>query len=305
MISQEPANAHASARARRNAAWRSRAKAAVLPRRAAALRAGLIAAALVAAQSGARAADWPDDILRGSFTPSPTVRWEGLNLGIQTGLTSMDTDFGGSTSQQVAYILRNSTLENEAHPSQWTTLPHNITNSKNYGLFLGYSYQWDQLVLGFDGAYNKMSSAEAQASDSMTRIVTTGDTVQHTVTLSASSTMKLVDYATARMRAGYAFGQFLPYVFAGGAVGRFNYTNSSTVRDSQLLGGVTTVFGPVTQTDAKNNAVVGGFTAGLGIDVALLPNVFLRGEWEYVGFAQVSGIRSSINTGRVALGMRF
>ena len=265
----------------------------------------LCSGALVAAQSGARAADWPDDILRGSFTPSPTVRWEGLNLGIQTGLTSMDTDFGGSTGQQVAYILRNSTLENEAHPSQWSTLPHNITNSKNYGLFLGYSYQWDQLDLGFDGAYNKMSSAEAQASDSMTRIVTTADTVQHTVTLSASSTMKLVDYATARMRAGYAFGQFLPYAFVGGAVGRFNYTNSSTVRDSQLLGGVTTVFGPVTQTDAKNNAIVGGFTAGLGIDVALLPNVFLRGEWEYVGFAQVSGIRSSINTGRVAIGMRF
>jgi len=275
-------------------------------RRAAALRAGVMAALLVVlSQGGARAADWPDDILRGSFTPSPTVRWEGLNLGVQAGLTSMDTDFGSSTGQQVAYILRNSTLESEAHPSQWTTLPHNVTNSKNYGLFLGYSYQWDQLVLGFDGAYNKMSSAEAQASDSMTRIVTTSDTVQHTVTLSASSSIKLVDYVTARMRAGYAFGQFLPYAFVGGAVGRFNYTNSSTVRDSQLLGGVTTVFGPVTQTDSKNNAIVGGFTAGLGLDVALLPNVFLRGEWEYVGFAQVSGIRSSINTGRVAIGMRF
>ena len=41
------------------------------------------------------------------------------------------------------------------------------------------------------------------------------------------------------------------------------------------------------------------------MDVALLPNVFLRGEWEYVGFAQVNGIRSSINTGRVGIGMRF
>jgi opacity protein-like surface antigen len=267
----------------------------------------LISAMLLTAvpHGGARAADWLDDSLRGSFSPSSSVRWDGINLGVQAGLTSMDTDFGGSTGQQVAYILRNSTLENEAHPSSWTTLPHNITNSRNYGGFLGYSTQYDQLVLGVDAAYNRMSSAEAQASDSMTRIVTTSDTVQHTVTIAAQSSMKLIDYATARVRAGYAFGQFLPYAFVGGAVGRFNYTNTSTVTDSQLLGGVTSDFGPVTQADSKNNAVVGGFTAGLGMDVALLPNVFLRGEWEYVGFAPVNGIRSSINTGRVAIGMRF
>lgn len=273
---------------------------------AARLRAGLMAGALLLMlpQGQARAADWIEDTLRGSFSPAP-VRWDGVNLGVQAGLSSMDTDFGNSTSQQVAYILRSSTLESEAQPSTWATLPQNITNSKNYGAFLGYNYQWDALVLGFDGAYNKLSGANAQASDGMTRIVTTSDSVQHTVTIAASSSITLVDYATMRMRAGYAFGQFLGYGFVGGAVGRFNYTTTSTVTDSQLSGGITTVFGPVTQTDSKNNAIVGGFTAGLGMDVALLPNVFLRGEWEYVGFAQVNGIRASINSGRVGIGMRF
>ena len=38
------------------------------------------------------------------------------------------------------------------------------------------------------------------------------------------------------------------------------------------------------QTDGQNNAIVAGFVAGLGIDVALMPNVFLRGEWEYIAF---------------------
>lgn len=270
------------------------------------LRACLMVGALLLAlpQGHARAADWLDDTLRGSLMPAP-VRWDGLSLGVQGGVSNMDTDFGNSTGQQVAHILRNSTLENEAHPSAWATLPHNITNSKNYGAFLGYNYQWDSLVLGFDAAYNKLANASTQASDGMTRIVTTSDTVQHTVTLSASSSITMLDYATMRVRAGYAFGQFLGYGFVGGAVGRFNYSTTSTVRDSQLLGGVTTVFGPVTETSAKNNAIVGGFTAGLGMDVALLPNVFLRGEWEYVGFAQVNGIRASINTGRVGIGMRF
>ncbi len=271
------------------------------------LRIGVAATALLAAlpQGVAVAADWLEGPLRGTLSSPGPVRWEGFNVGGQMGLSSMDTDFGSSTGQQVAYILRNSTLENEAHPSGWTALPHSLTNSRNYGAFIGYSSQQEQLVLGFDAAYNRLSSAQTAAGDSMTRIVTTSDSVQHTVTLTAQSSVKLVDYATARMRVGYGMAQFLPYVFVGGAVGRLNYANSSTVRDSQLSGGVTTVFGPVTQSDAKDNAVVGGFTFGAGIDVALMPNLFLRGEWEYVGLAPVAGIRTSINTGRVAIGMRF
>ena len=231
--------------------------------------------------------------------------WDGIQLGGQMGLANMGTDFGNSTSQQVAYILRNSTLENEAHPSAWATLPHSSTNTRSYGGFLGYSTQQEQLIIGFDAAYNKVSSAQIGASDSMTRIVTTSDSVQHTVTLSAQSSTKLIDYATARFRFGYAMAQFLPYVFVGGSVGRFDYANTSTVRDSQLAGGVTTVFGPITMSDAKANAIVGGFTTGVGIDVALMPNLFLRGEFEYVGFAPIGGIRTSINTGRVGIGMRF
>ena len=271
------------------------------------LRIGMAAAALLMAlpQGRAAAADWPDLPLRGSFTSPGPVRWDGFQVGGQLGLTNMGTDFGSSTSQQVAYILRNSTLENEAQPSAWAALPHSSTNARSYGGFFGYSTQQEQLIIGFDAAYNRVSSAQIGASDSMTRVVTTSDSVQHTVTLSAQSSTKLIDYATARFRFGYAMAQFLPYVFVGGSVGRFDYANSSTVRDSQLAGGVTTVFGPVTMSDAKANAIVGGFTTGVGIDVALMPNLFLRGEFEYVGFAPIGGIRSSINTGRVAIGMRF
>jgi opacity protein-like surface antigen len=44
---------------------------------------------------------------------------------------------------------------------------------------------------------------------------------------------------------------------------------------------------------------------GAGIDVALLPNVFVRGEWEFIGFAPVAGIRTSIHAARVGAGIRF
>jgi opacity protein-like surface antigen len=273
------------------------------------LRAGFAALGLLLAARPAAAADF--DSLRGSlsspFNSATYSRWGGVNFGVVLGLTSMDTDFGNSTSGEVAYILRNSTLEDEAQPSSWTALPNDISNSRTYGAFLGYSVQWDELVVGIDLAYNHPSSMLGSSGDSLSRRVTTSDSVQHDVTIAATSTMKLVDYATMRLRAGYAMGQFLPYAFVGGAAGRFNYTSSSTVTSLETppAPAVPYTYGPFTQSDNKDDAVVGGFTLGLGMDVALLPNVFLRAEWEYVGFAPVNGIRSGINTGRIGLGVKF
>jgi outer membrane immunogenic protein len=248
------------------------------------------------------------DFLRGSLFSGTGTRWDGINLGVQLGLSNMNTDFGNSTSSLVAFALRNTTVENEFSPSDWTTLPSNTTNGRQYGAFLGYNVQWDQLVIGFDLAYNRMSSLGTSANDSISRMVTTSDTYVNTVTIVAQSQLQMLDYATMRARAGYAFGQFLPYAVVGAAVGRFNYANTATTTVSGVSTTVTpSTYGPVTDTESnsKNNAVVAGVLVGLGIDVAIIPNVFLRAEWEYVAFAPVGGIRADINTGRVGFGVRF
>ena len=264
---------------------------------------------LMAAVSTDRAvaADWLDDTgLRGAMSSKSYGRWDGLNFGAQIGVSNMNTDFGNGTSSLVAYILRNSTLENEAAPSDWTALPSNTTNGRQFGGFVGYNVQYDQLVVGIDGAYNHVTSLQASAMDSISRRVTTSDNIQHDVTIQAQSSLKLVDYATLRARAGYAIGQFLPYAVLGAAVGRFNYSNTATVFDLQTPPvGAPFAFGPQTLSDNKDNAIVGGFVTGLGVDVAILPNVFLRGEWEFVAFAPVHGLRANTNTGRVAIGVKF
>jgi outer membrane immunogenic protein len=259
------------------------------------------------APAGALAADMPE-FLRGSYAPT-YARWEGFDFGAQVGVSNMTTDFGNSTSGLIAYILRNTEVEDQFSPSTWTTLPSNTTNGQQYGAFIGYNWQWDELVVGMDAAYNRLSSLSASASDSITRqVVTTPDNVNNTLTITAQSSLQLVDYATLRARAGYAIGRFLPYATLGAAVGRFNYANTATVHNV----GTPPVGSPIapfdttnTRSDAKNNAIVGGFEAGLGMDVAVFQNVFLRGEWEFVAFAQLAGLRASINTGRVAVGMKF
>jgi outer membrane immunogenic protein len=271
--------------------------------------AAICALLAVASAAPTSAADLLDDSwLRGSLGGGP-VRWDGVNFGAQLAYSSMNADFGNSTSSQIAFILRNTALEDQFSPSSWTTLPSDLTSSKSFGLFLGYNMQWDDLVLGADIAYNRPQKLESSATDSISRIVTLADTTVDTVTINASSSIKLVDYGTFRGRAGYAFGQFLPDAVFGGAVGRFNYTNTSTVTVSQQTSPgpppVIVPFGPVTQTDSQTNKFGYGFLYGLGMDVAITPNIFLRGEWEYIAFNRVGDIRSTVNTARVGVGVRF
>lgn len=256
----------------------------------------------------AAAADWPGESLRGSYSNDAPMRWDGVNFGVTMGLSSMTTDFGNSSSNLIAYSLRNTTVQDEFSPSSWTTLPSNTTNGRQYGIFLGYNMQWSELVVGFDAAYNRPSSIQASASDTIARQVTTSGNVNEALTITSSSQISLVDYATVRARAGYAWNQFLPYAVVGAAVGRFNYATTATVHDvgTPLAGSTVTAFNTLdTQTSAKNNAVVAGFVVGLGLDVAILPNMFLRAEWEATLFAPVSGIRTTLNTGRVGVGVRF
>jgi opacity protein-like surface antigen len=265
---------------------------------------------LAASALSARAADLSDiSWLRGAVgDAAPAMRWDGLQLGAQIGVGSMSADFGNSTGPMIAYILRNTTVENEMSPSSWTTLPTNTTNGRTYGAFIGYNLQWDALVVGFDLAYNRTSGFEASASDSMGRQAKTSDGFYNNVTVTAQSSAQLIDYATFRARAGYAFGQFLPYAVLGAAVGRFNYANTAQVIASgtDVSGGGGSPYSlNQTQTDSKNNAFAAGFVTGLGVDVAVLPNVFLRAEWEYIVFAPVGGIRTLLNTGRVGIGVRF
>jgi outer membrane immunogenic protein len=268
----------------------------------------MICAPLAAASAvPAAAADWLDDsFLRGSFAvfDARPARWDGLSLGATVGYSNMSANFGNAASSEIAYILRNSTLEAEFQPSSWTTLPKNVTDSPQWGAFLGYNWQMEQLVFGADVAYNRPSNLNSQATDSLERLVSTSDGVNHDVLLQGTASLKLVDYATVRGRAGYAVGQFLPYAMLGVAVGRFNYLTSATVTDV-MTGAVVGTFGPATHSKGQDNVYTGGFLAGLGVDVAVLPNVFLRAEWEYIAWGPVNGIHSSLNTGRAGIGIRF
>ena len=252
----------------------------------------------------AAAADWA---LRGSMAPPTYARWDGWQAGVEVGWGTMRNDFSNSTSPLVAFILRNTIQEAEFSPSTWTTLPANTTNGPVFGGYIGYNMQWEQLVVGVDLGY-KYANLATTASDSISRQFVTSNNFNNAVTIDARASFKLVDYATLRARAGYAWGNFLPYAVIGIAAGRFNYGTTVTVHaegDPILPAPGTSYVLDQTASSGKDNAIVGGVAAGLGIDWAVTPGMFLRAEWEYVAFAPVNGSRSNINTGKVGAGARF
>ena len=220
----------------------------------------------------------------------------------------MNTDFGNSTSGLVAFILRNTTVENEFSPSNWATLPSNTTTGQAYGVFLGYNMQWEQLVLGIDLNYNNTAtSLEAGAQDSIARQFVTSDGFNNQVSVDARSSVKLIDYISLRGRAGYAISNFLPYAAVGVLLGRFNYSTTATVAAQGTNSGTGATYGPTisTSTSGKDNAFIGGVAAGLGLDWAITPGMFLRAEWQYLAFAPIMGIRANVNTGQLGIGARF
>jgi outer membrane immunogenic protein len=271
-------------------------------------RVGLVLAAFAFVQQ-AQAADLGP--LRGAIPalgPPTYYRWDGFYGGAQWGYSSASVDFGNSTSSLIAFVLRNTAIESEAHVSEWTTLPTGVnTTARTAGGFFGYNAQWDSAIFGLEVNYNRGNIAST-ATDSIGRSHQTNDGYLYDVNVSASSSVIIKDYLTLRGRAAYAYGRFLPYLMAGFAIGRADVESSATVAlvatDATAAGRPDLALGPTTKIDARKDVFTYGFSAGGGVDVALMPNMFLRGEYEYVQFT-TNGIVAGISSVRAGLGVKY
>jgi opacity protein-like surface antigen len=286
-------------------------------------------------------AGWLDQsVLRGSsasdYTSQPAVqpryvpgvpihyRWEGLYMGGHFGYSNAGVDFGNGTQSLLNFLLRNDVVLN--HVSNWTVLPKVENNKTIFGGFVGYNFQMSEIILGLEGNYSRVNSGgfDPSASDSMGRRfqddagAPAGHHYFYSTTLTAAASARLQDFGAIRARAGFALDRFMPYVFGGLALGRVDVSRSVTV--SYLRHDVPNVvappgapitpepdffFGPQTQAEIRESVVAYGYAAGLGLDVAVMPNVFMRGEWEYLQFNAVQDYKIRINTFRAGLGVKF
>jgi outer membrane immunogenic protein len=280
-----------------------------------------LAAAMFAVVTGAHAADMPD-FLRGTLPASstPTRNWDGWYAGGQVGYSSTSDDMSTTVVGLTNQIFRGSNLAEPA--SQLPLLGKVTSQGTGFGAFVGRNYQWDDVVLGIEANYNYINlSAASSASIGPIQYTNlagdnppTGLTYLDDLALKGAATATVRDAITFRGRAGWATGDFLPYMFGGLAVGRIDVTRTVTSNANREVlsstDGSFISYGPIagvntTVTQGRTNNFVAGWTAGLGLEYMVWGNVFVRGEWEYVKFMSIENTSVTMNSLHAGLGYKF
>jgi outer membrane immunogenic protein len=237
--------------------------------------------------------------------------WAGVYLGGQISFSGASGDFSKTTQAPLAFELRNLALENDAAPSSWQVLGQANHDAAGFGGFVGYNTQYERLVLGVEANYDQANLSLNAPNSPLSRLVTAGGT-PYNVTVSGSGSVTDLNFGTLRARAGWALGNFLPYVFGGAALGHANVNISATASGIQNppLGCPAGTNPPCvpfsfTGTAGKNGEWLYGFTFGAGLDVALTRNVFMRGEYEFVQFSPIANLQVNVNTVRAGLAVKF
>jgi outer membrane immunogenic protein len=275
----------------------------------------LLAVAMCGVAAGAQAADLPDlPILRGGFTDglsSSRVNWSGVYVGGQVTRGVADMDFTNSGQDLLAKLLNNVDLEQQFNISKWPLLGKDHASGTGYGGFVGYNFQWSEALIGLELNYTH-GQLFGSSSGSQGRSFFFPTDYLSQAFASSSSSMRITDYGSLRVRGGYSIGSFLPYGFVGVAMGQADVNRRADVSiSSHYIGPVSPTqpakpdIGPNfdSLTDNKNAHFVTGFAAGLGMDWMVYEGLFLRAEWEYLRFT--STVDTTVNSARIGLGYKF
>ncbi|MCO5092626.1 outer membrane beta-barrel protein [Bosea sp. (in: a-proteobacteria)] len=279
-------------------------------------RLGLAALAAAALAVPALAADYP--VLRGSqiedAPPAPSsFSWDGFYVGGGAGVSETKFKPGSGLQELARFAFRNTLLGSEVDMGNLlSSLPDKRDSGATFFGLAGYNWSFGDVVLGFEADYTQSSHRYLLTDYIARRAITSNGTVND-FSLTTSQGAKLHDYATARLRMGWAYGNLMPFATIGGAVGRFN--TLSTITATNYLTQINPVTGlpeqgqangyPLTVGAAKKNVYSFGMAVGAGVDWALADNIFLRGEYQHIRFADVEGTTTTVNTGRAALGVKF
>ena len=268
----------------------------------------LLAVAMFAMSVSAQAADMPD-FLRGSLGGgyTPPVNWSGVYFGGQATYGVADMDFSNSGQDLLAKLLNNVDVQQQFNISQWPIGGTAHSRGDGFGGYLGYNFQWTDVLVGVEMNYTHGSFYGA-SSGSQSRSFSFPTNYFTTATVSSSSSMNVTDYGSLRVRAGYAFSNFLPYAFAGVGMGQANIDRTANVNLNYTFVGTPPPTLPnlalnQSLSDNANSHFVVGYAAGLGMDIMLYQGLFLRAEWEYLRLAAT--VDTTINTVHVGLGYKF
>lgn len=255
------------------------------------------------------AADLDLDVLRGSepVGPATFTNWTGFYVGGQGGVSDADAGFSGATQPTLAYLLRDTGLENTSHPSELPVLGAANQTAASYGGFFGYNSQWQDLMLGAELNFLHTNVSLIAPGNPIARSgLSDGLGNSYSVLITGTGAMTDLNYVALRGRAGLVLGDFLPYGFLGAVLGVANINVTTSIQGFCEPGSKVTCSNFAFSGSAgRNSALLYGATIGAGLDYAVTRHFFLRGEYEYTRFIQFDSILLQVASARLGLGYKF
>ena len=117
--------------------------------------------------------------------------------------------------------------------SEWPILGKVSAHGHGFGGFTGFNSQWSDVVVGLELNYTHGKFGGSQT-DSMSRFFTLPSGYTDGVTYEGTARINITDMGTLRVRGGYACGSFLPYMFAGIALGQADIIRTARVFGTQV-----------------------------------------------------------------------
>ena len=191
--------------------------------------------------------------------------------------------------------------------STWASFDRSDKRSGSYGGFVGYNTQWDDAIIGVEVNYSHTSVSgsssdfqcySSSGSPGCLGAITLGNNFAYDANVTATATARITDYGTFRARGGWAVGNFMPYAIAGIAVARAEVTRTANATFF-VVNPASPVVPPHSESDIQTR-FTWGYSLGLGVDFLVMPNVFVRGEYEYIGFEIPWATSSSTSTPRAS-----
>ncbi|MHB2167931.1 outer membrane protein [Alsobacter sp. R-9] len=227
-------------------------------------------AAVAAAPAGA--ADYrlppPPPLYDGPPGAAAEFNWGGLYGGIHGGYATGTIEFSQYGLSTAATRAGNAV----GGVALISGLPDATDEAPFFGGYVGMNWLWDDVVLGVEASYTTFNGgfkAYGYADPSAT-------------VPQAYQRFSFQDYAVLGVRAGFPIGRFMPYAGLGFAFGRGSDSTYVLAQNGGTLG-----WGG----QYKNGWLWGG-AASLGLEYALLDNVILRTEYQWVGFTNFNGTSS-------------
>lgn len=319
------------------------------------------AMALVAAVAApALAADYP--VLRGSqFDDTPArdfgevaPSWGGLYVGGTANFINSSFD-----ARVQSLALNRDAFHQRSIGDQVSGLVQLGKKGRDrtqFGGFAGYNFGFGDVILGLEAEYQKadLQSDDIRSDSRIFQGIKSGNlsggfiTGSHplvamdpgsiyeieplrtetTARVTIRSQNEIRDFGVIKARAGYAFGNFMPFLSIGAAAAKintkasladYNYTDQhyniystrinsegDRVRDAMITRHQTQIDSEYPRpTTIYKSGYVPGLALGGGIDALLGEHVLLRAEVQRIYFSDFKGVEATVDTARVGAGIKF